>query len=353
MSGSGTFKDLCDGREKLLDRDRLALVGVEPSGHDLLAVLAHHGRGHGHDGNPPRGLLGAEPSERLDPVNPGQPNIHQDQARAPFLSQPDPLFARLAFDDLILFERQHVPDELPVLVVILDDQDERAGHGRTGSLKVKVDPIPTALVTQIVPPCSSTNLRERASPSPVPSAFLSTVPTCRNSSNTVSWSSAAIPTPVSVTETSTSPSPRATRTSILPPSGVNLMAFERRFNSTCLTFRSSARMSATRSSMTWWRAMSRRSARSRTRVTAFWIAWGKSNSLASSSIRPASIFDRSRMSLMRDSRCRPDSRMSCRYSVCFSLMAPNIPWASTSENPMTALSGVRSSWLMLARNSDL
>ncbi len=56
---------------------------------------------------------------------------------------------------------------------------------------------------------------------------------------------------------------------------------------------------------------------------------------------------------MSERRCRPDSRMSCRYSVCFSLMSPNIPWASTSENPMMALSGVRSSWDMLARNSDL
>ena len=45
-----------------------------------------------------------------------------------------------------------VPDELPVLVVVLDDQDQRAGHGRTGSLKAKVDPAPTALVTRIVGP---------------------------------------------------------------------------------------------------------------------------------------------------------------------------------------------------------
>ncbi|MBL0149947.1 MAG: hypothetical protein IPP87_15040 [Ideonella sp.] len=34
-------------------------------------------------------------------------------------------------------------------------------------------------------------------------------------------------------------------------------------------------------------------------------------------------------------------------------MSPNIRSASTSENPMIAFNGVRSSWLMLARNSDL
>src|SRR6266404_2861884 len=185
-SRSSTLKELRDRRDKVGHVDGLALVAVEPGGHDLLPVLAHYRRGHGHDGNPPRGLLGSEPSERLDPVNPRQPNVHQDQARASFSGQADALFACLALDDLIPFERQHVPDELPVLVVVLDDQDERAGHGRTGSVKVKVEPWPTSLCTQILPPWSSMNFRERASPSPVPSAFLSAVPTCRNSSNTVS-----------------------------------------------------------------------------------------------------------------------------------------------------------------------
>ena len=83
------------------------------------------------------------------------------------------------------------------------------------------------------------------------------------------------------------------------------------------------------------------------------MAEGRLNSDGSSSIRPASILDRSRMSLMRDSRCRPDSRMSARYSACLSLISPNIRSASTSEKPMIALSGVRSSCDMLARNSLL
>ena len=45
--------------------------------------------------------------------------------------------------------------------------------------------------------------------------------------------------------------------------------------------------------------------------------------------------------------------MSCRYSACFSLTSPNMRSASTSEKPRIAFSGVRSSWDMLARNSDL
>src|SRR6266404_464587 len=188
-SGRGPWrscKELRDGRDKVGHVDGLALVRVEPGGHDLLPVLTHHRRGHGDDGNPARGLLGSEPSEGLDSVNPRQPNVHQDQAWAPLSGKLDALFARLGLDGGVALERQHVPDELPVLVVVLDDQDQLAGHGLTGSVKVNVEPTPTWLVTEIRPPCSSTNLRERASPSPVPSAFLSAVPTCRNSSNTVS-----------------------------------------------------------------------------------------------------------------------------------------------------------------------
>ena len=39
---------------------------------------------------------------------------------------------------------------------------------------------------------------------------------------------------------------------------------------------------------------------------------------------PASILDRSRISLISESRCCPDSRMSARYSACLSLISPNI-----------------------------
>ena len=45
--------------------------------------------------------------------------------------------------------------------------------------------------------------------------------------------------------------------------------------------------------------------------------------------------------------------MSWMYSACLSFSSPNIRSWSTSEKPMIALSGVRSSWDMLARNSDL
>jgi hypothetical protein len=88
---------------------------------------------------------------------------------------------------------------------------------RAGIVNVNVEPTPTWLVTQILPPWSSMNFRHRVSPSPVPSTFLSAVPTCRNSSNTASWSSGAMPTPVSLTEISTNPSFGVAWTSIDRP----------------------------------------------------------------------------------------------------------------------------------------
>lgn len=54
-----------------------------------------------------------------------------------------------------------------------------------------------------------------------------------NRSNTYGRSSAAMPRPVSLTEMRTPARARSTRTSMCPPSGVNLTAFERRFQTTC------------------------------------------------------------------------------------------------------------------------
>ncbi len=45
--------------------------------------------------------------------------------------------------------------------------------------------------------------------------------------------------------------------------------------------------------------------------------------------------------------------MSSRYSSCLSFTSPNSFCFSTWEKPTIAFNGVRSSWLMLARKSDL
>jgi hypothetical protein len=73
----------------------------------------------------------------------------------------------------------------------------------------------------------------------------------------------------------------------------------------------------------------------------------------SSSIDPLSTFDRSSTSSTSDSRWRPDSAMSSVYATWRSSSGP-ISWSCrTSANPRMALSGVRSSCDIRARNSLL
>ena len=86
-------------------------------------------------------------------------------------------------------------------------------------------------------------------------------------------------------------------------------------------------------------------------LTTLAISGASAKDSSCSSIRPASIFDRSRMSLISASRCRPaPSTRSSGSRSCFNASASS---RSISVTPMMALSGVRSSWLMLARNCDL
>ena len=73
-----------------------------------------------------------------------------------------------------------------------------------------------------------------------------------------------------------------------------------------------------------------------------------------SSIWPASTFERSRMSLIRVRRCLPLVRIWPRNLVRVAWSNwPSRASVRSSEKPMIALSGVRSSWLMLARNTLL
>ena len=94
-------------------------------------------------------------------------------------------------------------------------------------------------------------------------------------------------------------------------------------------------------------------ARSRTITTPRSTASRSENGATSSSIWPASTFDRSSTSLISESRWLPEERMSSMYSPCFSFSSPNSLFSSTWEKPRIAFSGVRSSCDMFARNSLL
>ena len=68
---------------------------------------------------------------------------------------------------------------------------------------------------------------------------------------------------------------------------------------------------------------------------------------------PASIFDRSRMSLISASRSLPAREIVCANFTCSAVRLPSLLSASSFARISDELSGVRSSWLMLARNSLL
>ena len=72
--------------------------------------------------------------------------------------------------------------------------------------------------------------------------------------------------------------------------------------------------------------------------------WSASSSL------PASILERSSTSLSTASSCSPDWRTTVSRSRCTSARSPR---SITSAIASTPFSGVRISWLMLARNCDL
>ena len=67
-----------NGRDKVFHLEWLALKRVESGVCNLLPVGGHHRRGHRHDGNLSGGLLGSQLSERLDSVDPREPNVHED-----------------------------------------------------------------------------------------------------------------------------------------------------------------------------------------------------------------------------------------------------------------------------------
>ena len=68
---------------------------------------------------------------------------------------------------------------------------------------------------------------------------------------------------------------------------------------------------------------------------------------------PASILERSSISLIRSRRWRPLSSIVDIVFCCKSFNSPKVFCCMASERPRIPVRGVRNSWLMLARNSSL
>jgi hypothetical protein len=70
----------------------------------------------------------------------GQLDIHQDESGRGRLGQPEAFLRRLGLHRPVAVKLEDVTLQLPVLLVVLDDQDQLAGHGLTGSVNVNVEP---------------------------------------------------------------------------------------------------------------------------------------------------------------------------------------------------------------------
>ena len=178
--------------------------------------------------------------------------------------------------------------------------------------------------------------------------------------------SGAIPIPVSVTENATIGSSPETGASGDPgidaartrrvtwPASVNLTALESRLPSTwrsrCRSVTSSvgAEGSIETSKSSPFSAVSGPNVVCRSSTSAF-----SANRSAWMSIRPASTFDRSRMSLMSCSRSEPAEWMTFAYSTCLAVRLRPGFCASSRARISRLFSGVRSSCDMFARNCDL
>ncbi len=171
--------------------------------------------------------------------------------------------------------------------------------------------------------------------------------------------------PVSLTRKATTGPPRTTppgtsssgagsTDSSTPPRSVNFTALDSRLRSTCRSRESSVSRSAGApgavvivNSRPFWPVMGRKVA------STYSMSWRSVTRSGETSIFPASTFDRSRMSLMSCSRSEPAEWMMPAYSTCFGVRLREGFWASSWARMSRLLRGVRSSWLMLARNSDL
>ncbi len=231
--------------------------------------------------------------------------------------------------------------------------------GMSGRSTVNRDPAPGVEVTAIRPPIMSTSARVMARPSPAPSWRRLALPsTWVKRSKIASSFSAAMPTPVSSTVTRITVAPggassaEARDTSIETwPRSVNFTALLARFSTICrIRGKSptaiSGRPGSTRVSSS---TPLRRAATATIRPGSRAIAPSRKGR-GSRRRNPASMREKSRMSLITPSSARPEDRM----------VSANIRWrvsslvpASSSAMPSTPLIGVRISWLMVARNSLL
>ncbi len=142
--------------------------------------------------------------------------------------------------------------------------------------------------------------------------------------------------------------------SLISPSRVNLKALDSKLLMICWNRCTSVRSVGGKFSATvMWKASPFSSATWRNLCPRFSTHFAKVTSSIWTSILPASTLDKSRISLMRVSKSEPALWIVLAYSTCLSVKLPFLLSANSCARISRLFKGVRSSWDILARNSDL
>ena len=223
------------------------------------------------------------------------------------------------------------------------------------AVNVKVVPMPRVLSRARSPPIILASRRLMANPSPVPPNFLEVeLSAWLNAWNSRPCCSGGMPMPVSrtlIANCTRSPVPASSRATFTAtsPLAVNLNALPTRLVSTCRTRNASPTrwsgtsgcttvISSTCFSTTFARNVSVTSSRTVRRL----------KGASSRSSFSASIFEKSRMSLMIASRLRAEPCATLTYCCCRGVSGVS---RASPVMLMIAFIGVRISWLITARNA--
>src|SRR5262249_22257994 len=128
-----------------------------------LHVIAAQGVGRDHDDRYVTELwVGLDPARRLVSVEHRHLYVHQNEIRAPGLSETHAILAGGRLEQLEPGTRQQVAQDPAIVFLVLDDENAFAHvdafrrSGRSGRVNRKTEPRPSSDSTQIRPPCSST-----------------------------------------------------------------------------------------------------------------------------------------------------------------------------------------------------
>ena len=204
----------------------------------------------------------------------------------------------------------------------------------------------------ISPPIRRTSCWLIARPRPVPPARRERSATCSKGWNSRSICSRAMPMPVSETVKRSirllGPWATTSTDSPIRPWSVNLTALDSRFSSTWRSRWPSAR-TRVGSCASRWTSKARPFSAARGRIDSLQISSSarRSSGLSCRVSLPASMLATSSRSVISTSRCSPDSRIRRMRCCCASLSEASI--CSSCAKPRMALSGVRNSWLIVAR----